>query len=153
MSCLSLGSLLITCPFPLDIKASNIMLTIADEDVLVDFETAERDHPSPRKVIDDKRSIYVSGDIRRPRNHAWGYPVLCDFGEARIGGSYKHEWIQPELYRAPEIIMETGWSHSVDIWNTACVVRVSRFTVPRKRKDIVLIIWPDLGSTGESSSF
>jgi Leu/Phe-tRNA-protein transferase len=114
------------------------MLTIEDENVLMDFEMAERDHPSSWKVIDDKRMIYVSRDFRRPRNQAWGYPVLCDFGEARIGGSYSHEWIQPEVYRAPEIIMEMSWSHSVDIWNTSCLVSLSTIAVLQSRGDVLI---------------
>ena len=108
--------------FFIDIKAANIMLTIEDESMLTDFEQAELENPCPRKVIDNYRTIYASRDFRRPRNHAWGHPILCDFGEARIGSSHQHEEIQPEIYKAPEIIMETGWSHSVDIWNTGCMV-------------------------------
>jgi Leu/Phe-tRNA-protein transferase len=115
------------------------MLTIEDENVLVDFEMAERDHPSPRKVINDKCTIYVSRNISHPRNHDWGYPVLCDFGEAQIGGTYNHEWIQPKVYRTPEIIMEMSWSHSVDIWNTACLVSPSQFYREGGRGDILII--------------
>lgn len=98
------------------------MLTIEDESILPDFEEAERDNPCPRKIVNEERTIYTSRRFRYPRNHAWGYPILCDLGEARIGGSYPYEEIQPEVYKAPEIIMQTDWSHSVDIWNTACVV-------------------------------
>ncbi|MCJ1259976.1 hypothetical protein MMC24_007816 [Lignoscripta atroalba] len=105
-----------------DIKLSNLMLTIQDKSILTNFEEAERKSPCPRKVVSDERTIYASRDFRHPKNHAWGHPVLCDFGEARIGGSYSYEEIQPDVYKAPEIIMQTNWSHRVDIWNTACVV-------------------------------
>lgn len=98
------------------------MLTVEDEGVLEDFEKAEQEDPSPRKIVNNERSIYATRSFRRPKNHAWGYPVLCDFGEARIGASHSHEWIQPEVYRAPEIILELDWSHSVDIWNAGCLV-------------------------------
>ena len=101
------------------------MLTIEDESILADFEKAEVEYPCPRKVINNKRTIYASRCFRRPKNHAWGHPVLCDLGEARIGSSHAHEEIQPEIYKAPEVIMETGWSHSVDIWNTGCMVSLS----------------------------
>lgn len=90
--------------------------------MLADFEKDEQTQPNACKQIDHKRTIYKSRALRRPRNHAWGRPVLCDFGEARVGGSYPYEEIQPEVYKAPEIIMQTDWSHSVDIWNVACVV-------------------------------
>ncbi|EAU38942.1 predicted protein [Aspergillus terreus NIH2624] len=104
-----------------DLKASNIMLTVEDENIFEDFEQAEKADPSPRKLINDESSIYATRDFRPPRNHAWGYPVLCDFGEARIGANHPHEWIQPEIYRAAEILLELDWSHSVDVWNAGCL--------------------------------
>jgi serine/threonine-protein kinase SRPK3 len=113
------------------------MLTIQDKSILTDFEEAERKSPCPRKIANDERTIYASRGFRRPKNLAWGYPVLCDFGEARIGGSYPYEEIQPEVYKAPEIIMQTDWPHSVDIWNTACVVSQLRSSLLNK---IILLI-------------
>jgi serine/threonine protein kinase len=106
----------------LDIKASNLMLTIEDEGMLREFEDAERESPCPRKVVNQQRTIYASREFRRPKNGAWGYPVLCDFGEARIGSSHPYEEIQPEIYKAPEILMQTEWTHSVDVWNAGCMV-------------------------------
>jgi hypothetical protein len=76
------------------------MLTIDDASILDDFEQAEAQSPSLRKVIDKERTIYGSRKLRLPKDGLWGHPVLCDFGEARIGGSHKG-LIQPELYRAP----------------------------------------------------
>lgn len=73
------------------------MLTIEDENILSDFEKAELEHPYPRKAINSKRTIYASRGFRRPKNHAWGHPVLCDLGEARIRSSHAHEEIQPEI--------------------------------------------------------
>jgi hypothetical protein len=35
--------------FAVDLKASNIILTIEDESILEDFEKAEKEDPSPRK--------------------------------------------------------------------------------------------------------
>ena len=117
------------------------MLTIEDKNMLADFEEAEQKNPCQRKVVNDERTIYASRDFRRPNNGAWGYPVLCDFGEARIGCSYPYEEIQPEVYKAPEIIMQTDWSHSVDIWNTACVVSQLRFSLLYK---VILLIMANL---------
>ncbi|KAF2869545.1 kinase-like domain-containing protein [Massariosphaeria phaeospora] len=91
-----------------DINPANIMLTVADETILEDFEKAEAENPSPCKVIDDTRSIYCSRKLRLPTGDLWGQPALCDFGEARIGDSHSG-LIQPELYRAPEILFEQEW--------------------------------------------
>jgi len=100
------------------------MLTLDDESILHDFEKAEADEPSPTKVIDDTRTIYGSRKFGLPKGSLWGQPVLCDFGEARIGGPHRG-LIQPELYRAPEVLFDMEWSFSADIWNVAVLVSTS----------------------------
>ncbi|KIW19693.1 hypothetical protein PV08_00267 [Exophiala spinifera] len=104
-----------------DISPSNIMLTIADESILEDFEKGEIEEPSPCKVIDDVRRVYGSRRLGFPRDAVWGQPVLCDFGEARIGGPHRG-LLQPEVYRAPEVLFNMQWSSSVDIWNIAVLI-------------------------------
>ncbi|MCJ1466514.1 hypothetical protein MMC07_005133 [Pseudocyphellaria aurata] len=99
-----------------DVKATNIMLSIGDESMLNDFAKAEQDDPTPGKIINANRTIYCSRKFRFPKEALWGVPVLCDFGESRIGETH-HGIIQPEVYRAPEVLFEMGWSYSVDIWN------------------------------------
>lgn len=98
------------------------MLRVGDLSVLVDCEEAEKATPSVQKVIDAQRTICASRPFRHPKDFAFGPPVLCDFGEARIGSCHQYLGIQPEVYKAPEILMQTDWCHSVDIWNLACVV-------------------------------
>ena len=75
----------LTCRVVADVNANNIMLSIRDEDIFEDLEKEEKEDPSPRKVIDDKRTIYASRKFRHPDKRAWGMPVLCDLGEARVG--------------------------------------------------------------------
>ncbi|WPG99531.1 Hypothetical protein R9X50_00234600 [Acrodontium crateriforme] len=104
-----------------DINPSNIMLSIDDESLLPQFEQAEAENPSPRKVIDETRTIYGSRKLGLPKGLLWGQRVLCDFGEARTGQSHKG-LIQPELYRAPEVLFNMEWSYSVDIWNVAVLI-------------------------------
>ncbi|EME41198.1 hypothetical protein DOTSEDRAFT_73580 [Dothistroma septosporum NZE10] len=102
-----------------DIKADNIMFGIQDDSVFDKYEDSELRDPSARKVLDD-RTIYISRDLSPPKE--WGAPVLCDFGSA-IPGDVEHtEDIQPDIYRAPEVILEIPWSHEVDIWNAGCMV-------------------------------
>lgn len=103
-----------------DIKADNIMLGIEDDSVFSDFENDELETPSPGKEIDG-RTIYVSRELRMPKE--WGAPVLCDFGSAVPGNMEHSEDIQPDFYRAPEVILEAPWTYSVDIWNVGCMVR------------------------------
>ncbi|KAL9093974.1 MAG: hypothetical protein Q9165_003644 [Trypethelium subeluteriae] len=89
----------------LDINPGNIMLTIDDKSLLSDFEKAERKDPCPRKVIDDTRTIYGSRKLGLPKGIEWGQRVLCDFGETRIGDVHEG-LVQPELYRAPEVLFD-----------------------------------------------
>jgi hypothetical protein len=97
------------------------MLTVVDETNLEDFEKAEAEDPSPHKVFDDTRTIYRSRKLRLPTSNLWGQPTLCDFGEARIEESHSG-LIQPELYRAPEILFEMDWGSKMDIWSVATLV-------------------------------
>lgn len=110
-----LGSLL----QEIDIKADNIMFGIEDDSVFSDFEQQELQNPCPRKEVDG-RTIYISQELRMPKN--WGAPVLCDFGSAVPGDVVHYEDIQPNIYRAPEVILEVPWTYSVDIWNVGCMV-------------------------------
>ncbi|RMD41700.1 hypothetical protein DV735_g3437, partial [Chaetothyriales sp. CBS 134920] len=105
----------------LNINPSNIMLTIEDISLLTNFEQAEMENPSPTKLIDETRTIYGSRKLDLPKDSLWGQPVLCDFGEARLGWTHKGV-IQPELYRAPEVLFNMEWGCSVDIWNVAVLI-------------------------------
>lgn len=100
------------------------MLSLEDHNMLADFAKAEAENPSPRKKIDDSRTIYKSRRFRRPaRDKSYGLPILCDLGDARIGKTQESgPFVQPHIYRAPEIIFEIPWGSAVDIWNMAGLV-------------------------------
>ncbi|RSM09526.1 hypothetical protein CEP52_004052 [Fusarium oligoseptatum] len=102
-----------------DIKADNIMFGVEEDSIFSDFEEQELVDPSPRKIVDG-RAIYLSRKLRLPKT--WGAPVLCDFGSAVAGDIEHTEDIQPDIYRAPEVILEAPWSYEVDIWNTGCMI-------------------------------
>ncbi|KAH8425313.1 uncharacterized protein LDX57_003070 [Aspergillus melleus] len=102
-----------------DIKADNLMFGIDDDSVFHDFEENELRHPCPRKELDG-RTIYTSRELKMPKDI--GAPVLCDFGSAVFGDEEHSEDIQPNIYRAPEVILQVPWTYSVDIWNAGCVV-------------------------------
>ena len=100
------------------------MLSLEDDTMPVDFAKEEVDQPSPRKKIDEIRTVYQSRHFRRPvGGKGYGLPVLCDFGEARIGKNHESgPFVQPHIYRAPEIIFEMPWGSAVDIWNLGALV-------------------------------
>ncbi|KAJ8113512.1 hypothetical protein OPT61_g4372 [Boeremia exigua] len=72
-----------------DVNPSNIMLTVADDSVLRNVENAELENLLPKKIVDNNRTIYSSHKLGLPKDALWGEPVLCDFGEARIGRHHK----------------------------------------------------------------
>lgn len=97
------------------------MFGIKDDSVFTDFEGYELQRPVPRKEIDtDGRTIYMSQELKVPKQV--GAPVLCDFGSAMIG-EYHSLFVQPMIYRAPEVILGAPWTYSADIWNVGCAVR------------------------------
>ncbi|KAK7549249.1 kinase-like domain-containing protein [Phyllosticta citricarpa] len=103
-----------------DIKEANMLLG-ADSSVLRDFEQKEIEEPCPRKEVDG-RIIYSSRELNTPKD--FGAPVLCDLGSAvpLDDGAEHREDIQPNVYRAPEVILDIPWTYSVDIWNVGCMV-------------------------------
>jgi len=110
-----------------DIKPDNIMFSIPNDLVFEELEQNELRNPSPRKELDG-RTIYVSSELGMPTE--WGPPVLCDFGSAVVGSTEHTEDVQPNIYRAPEVILEALWGYSVDIWNVGCMVSRSSFAPP-----------------------
>ncbi|KAG9249752.1 kinase-like domain-containing protein [Emericellopsis atlantica] len=102
-----------------DLKADNIMFSVEDERVFSDLEQAELISPSPRKEVAG-RTIYTSRQLHTAKGI--GVPVLCDFGSAVLGNIKHTEDVQPNVYRAPEVILEAPWSYEIDIWNAGCMV-------------------------------
>lgn len=105
-----------------DIKEGNILLG-ADDSVLRALEEEELHEPCPRKELEG-RIVYLSRKLNTPKD--FGAPVLCDLGSAvRLDDGAEHrEDIQPDVYRAPEVILDIPWTCSVDIWNVGCMVGV-----------------------------
>lgn len=102
-----------------DIKADNILLAIEDETVLNDFVQAEQKAPSRRKFVNGT-PIYASRLLGLPRS--FGDPILSDFGSAVRGDVEHTEDVQPNIYRAPEVMLKAKWSYPIDIWNLGCMV-------------------------------
>ena len=95
------------------------MLAIDDPSILIEFDERERSAPSPHK-IDGDRVIHTSQQLAVPKEY--GRPTLCDFGEARLGGTECTGDIQPWFYRAPEVILDLPWNNKVDMWNLGVMV-------------------------------
>ncbi|EPS32852.1 hypothetical protein PDE_07813 [Penicillium oxalicum 114-2] len=100
-----------------DLQPNNILLGIKDDSVLSQSGQAKFEAPVPRKILED-RTVYLS----RPLRISYGTPVLCDLGEARLGTDQQQGDILPDIYRAPEVILNMSWDSNVDIWNVGMLI-------------------------------
>lgn len=97
------------------------MISARDSLVFEEWATQEENKPSDPK-INGNSIVYRSRAFQRKRDmRGFGFPILCDLGEARIGEVHEG-LIQPDLYRAPEVILGMKWTSKVDIWNVGVLV-------------------------------
>lgn len=86
----------------------------------------EFDNPLPQKPIDDKRTIYLCRNNYGRIVGGDGSIQIVDFdlsvrskpGQIHTGA------IQAEIYRAPEVILDVGYSYSADIWSLGVLVSI-----------------------------
>lgn len=123
------------------------MIGIADDSVLTRFEENELQKSSARKEIDGK-TIYLSRDLMMPKE--MDVPVLCDFGSAMPGEVEHFEDVQPDIYRAPEVILESGWTYSADIWNVGCMVRLG---APKFRNKLYIFTYHRCGTFSKADTY
>ncbi|OOF99201.1 hypothetical protein ASPCADRAFT_394484 [Aspergillus carbonarius ITEM 5010] len=100
-----------------DIQPNHILLGIKDHTILSKFEEAEFDAPVPRKTLEN-RTVHLS----RSFPISYGTPILCDLGEARLGTDNQQGDIMPDVYRAPEVILNMSWDYKVNIWNVGMAI-------------------------------
>ncbi|OJD22947.1 CMGC/SRPK protein kinase [Blastomyces percursus] len=102
-----------------DIKEENIFLGLADSSILEQLDTKEIAALSFYKSVNGY-NFYRSANFGIPKR--FGRPILCDFSLARNGQVEHCHDIQPDPYRAPEVILEMPWGYAVDIWNVGVMV-------------------------------
>lgn len=66
-------------------------------------------HTSQRSAR--QRRVLLDSDIR-----------LIDFGSATFDDEYHSSVVSTRHYRAPEIILQLGWSFPCDIWSIGCII-------------------------------
>ncbi|KAK2767617.1 hypothetical protein FQN54_003775 [Arachnomyces sp. PD_36] len=103
-----------------DLKLENIMVSVEDPTVLSDFIDSQLDKPAAFKIDSAGRPVYQSRSDFGPLKSLRSIPQLVDFGLAtRL--KEDDDWgvwpIQPDHYRAPEVILGNGWQMPADIWN------------------------------------
>jgi CDC-like kinase len=58
-------------------------------------------------------------EIRQVRN---AEIRLIDFGSATFDHEHHSTIVSTRHYRAPEVILELGWSHPCDVWSIGCII-------------------------------
>ena len=61
----------------------------------------------------------VTKQIRRMRDTR---VKLIDFGSATFDWEHHSSVVSTRHYRAPEVILELGWSHPCDVWSIGCII-------------------------------
>ncbi|KAI9730434.1 MAG: hypothetical protein M1834_005944 [Cirrosporium novae-zelandiae] len=109
-----------------DLKLDNILMEFEDRSVIEDFVQNQVKNPMARKTRDG-RLIYQSHNDFGPLRSFYILPKIADFGLAQQGDGPQPQIhpIQPDHYRAPEVIFGTGWTYSADIWNFGLLVYAS----------------------------
>ena len=93
-----------------DLKPENILLvhnsyqTFTYNRIIPSSSSATQRNARQRKVLLDT-------EIR-----------LIDFGSATFDDEYHSSVVSTRHYRAPEIILNLGWSYACDIWSIGCIL-------------------------------
>ncbi|XP_045515914.1 probable dual specificity protein kinase madd-3 isoform X2 [Pieris brassicae] len=85
-----------------DLKPENILFVDSDYEVVSVYSSSKKKHEL-RRV---KRS-----DVR-----------LIDFGSATFDHEHHSTIVSTRHYRAPEVILELGWSQPCDVWSIGCIM-------------------------------
>ncbi|CDH58700.1 protein kinase [Lichtheimia corymbifera JMRC:FSU:9682] len=90
-----------------DIKPENMMLkdTNSKQQPLTVFDN-EANQP-----VTVQRQVLLNADMQ-----------LIDFGSATFENEYHSAIVSTRHYRAPEVILNLGWSYPCDIWSIGCVL-------------------------------
>ncbi|KAF5128589.1 putative serine/threonine-protein kinase clkA [Metarhizium anisopliae] len=104
-----------------DLKPDNILVKIEDPAILDRDARDEYVNPLPQKVT-DKGIIYLSRNDYGQFSKPTGIIQITDFGSS-VSGKIPHSGcIQADSYRAPEVILDAGYSYSADIWSLGVMI-------------------------------
>ncbi|PYH34417.1 putative protein kinase [Aspergillus neoniger CBS 115656] len=104
-----------------DLKSDNVLMALRDHSILDRVSQDEVKEPLPQKQLDD-RTTYLSRNHFGVEANSLGRPVITDFGLAVEGSQTHYHPIQPDSFRAPEVILGAGWKYSADIWNLGALL-------------------------------
>ncbi|GAU50994.1 hypothetical protein TSUD_186230 [Trifolium subterraneum] len=91
---------------------------------LIEKKLKRRARRAVAKISVQRASMGGMGEAPKPERNIDGINVRCkvvDFGNACWADKPFAEEIQTRQYRAPEVILQAGYSFSVDMWSFACI--------------------------------
>ncbi|KAK3300567.1 serine protein kinase Sky1 [Chaetomium fimeti] len=97
--------------------AINTMFEQAPSEVFLPEDTPQA--PAGDFYMESTQVFSAEEDISRPTDLS---VRLADFGTSSWFDRHLTEWIQPQMLRAPEVILGADWDHKVDIWNLGLVL-------------------------------
>ncbi|CAK42256.1 uncharacterized protein An15g00860 [Aspergillus niger] len=113
-----------------NLKLDNILIPFENDDILPRFIKEQEEAQSMQCKTDPEtgRVIYRCHNNFGPLDPSGLgniYPQITDFSAAALLGNGGDDGavklgtrpIQPDYYRAPEVVLGCGWSYSADIWN------------------------------------
>lgn len=111
-------------------KPDNIMLKLESSAILEQDAREEWNNPLPQKDVEG-RTIYLSRNNYGRLRKLIGAVQIMDFDLAVRGDIEQSGPISAEIYRAPEVVLDIGYSYSADIWSLG--VMVSPYSSRRNR--------------------
>ena len=91
-----------------DLKPENILFESGDFDIIqVNNKKSSSQSKSKGKQVKRIRSTKIK---------------LIDFGSATFEHEHHSSIVSTRHYRAPEVILELGWSHPCDVWSIGCIL-------------------------------
>lgn len=93
-----------------DLKPENILLVKNDYQTFTYNRTIPSSSRSSNRSAKHRR-VLLDPEIR-----------LIDFGSATFDEEYHSTVVSTRHYRAPEIILQLGWSYPCDIWSIGCIL-------------------------------
>lgn len=103
------------------------MLAIEDPSILEIFSKHEYCYPLQQKVYPDGRIIYLTRNNFPIYKDLTGILQIIDFDLAVRGDRPNRGYKQAGIYRAPEVILDAGYSYSSDIWSLGVLVCLNHY--------------------------
>ena len=97
---------------------------IEDDTSLKDVEDRENQSPSLPIISTVNGAVStIVYQLKPTMLELSGHPILTDFGQMRlIEGCVNRDWWMPDLYRAPEVLLQLPWGFPVDMWSICVMV-------------------------------